>query len=195
MNPATTMMREGVAAALGAYVLWGLVPIFFKQLGGVPALEIIAHRVVWSLLLVGGLLAVRGRLAPVWRHAQNPRTLLHAALAAALVMTNWFIFVWAVNVDRILETSLGYFITPLVSIVLGVVVLHERLRPRQWAAVVLAVTGVALEGKSSEVRIAGGRLSFEIVPTKHLHTNLVQGIHQAVGRFRGPVQETRLARR
>ena len=146
MNPATTMMREGVAAALGAYVLWGLVPIFFKQLGGVPALEIIAHRVVWSLLLVGGLLALRGRLAPVWRHAQNPRTLLHAALAAALVMTNWFIFVWAVNVDRILETSLGYFITPLVSIVLGVVVLHERLRPRQWAAVILAVTGVALEG-------------------------------------------------
>jgi chloramphenicol-sensitive protein RarD len=140
------MMREGVAAALGAYVLWGLVPIFFKQLGGVPALEIIAHRVVWSLLLVGGLLALRGRLAPVWRHAQNPRTLLHAALAAALVMTNWFIFVWAVNVDRILETSLGYFITPLVSIVLGVVVLHERLRPRQWAAVILAVTGVALEG-------------------------------------------------
>jgi chloramphenicol-sensitive protein RarD len=122
------------------------VPIFFKQLGGVPALEIIAHRVVWSLLLVGGLLALRGRLAPVWRHAQNPRTLLHAALAAALVMTNWFIFVWAVNVDRILETSLGYFITPLVSIVLGVVVLHERLRPRQWAAVILAVTGVALEG-------------------------------------------------
>ncbi len=146
MNPATTMMREGVAAALGAYVLWGLVPIFFKQLGSVPALEIIAHRVVWSLLLVGSLLAVRGRLAPVWRHAQNPRTLLHAALAAALVMTNWFIFVWAVNADRILETSLGYFITPLVSIVLGVVVLHERLRPRQWAAVVLAVTGVALEG-------------------------------------------------
>ncbi len=146
MNPATTMMREGVAAALGAYVLWGLVPIFFKQLGSVPALEIIAHRVVWSLLLVGSLLAVRGRLAPVWRHAQNPRTLLHAALAAALVMTNWFIFVWAVNADRILETSLGYFITPLVSIVLGVVVLHERLRPRQWAAVILAVTGVALEG-------------------------------------------------
>jgi chloramphenicol-sensitive protein RarD len=138
--------REGVAAALGAYVLWGLVPIFFKQLGSVPALEIIAHRVIWSLLLVGGLLAVRRQLVPVWHHACNPRTLLHAALGAALVMTNWFTFVWAVNVDRILETSLGYFITPLVSIVLGVAVLHERLRPRQWAAVALALVGVALEG-------------------------------------------------
>ena len=138
--------HEGILAALGAYVLWGLVPIYFKQLGGVPALEIIAHRVVWSLLLVGALLAVRGALTPVWRHARNPRTLAHAALAAALVMTNWLTFVWAVNVDRILETSLGYFITPLVSIVLGVFVLHERLRPRQWAAVSLAVLGVALEG-------------------------------------------------
>jgi chloramphenicol-sensitive protein RarD len=138
--------REGVAAALGAYALWGLVPIFFKQLAGVPALEIIAHRVVWSLLLVGGLLLLRGQLAPVWRHARNPRTLLRAAIAAALVMTNWLVFVWAVNVDRILETSLGYFITPLVSIVLAVVVLQERLRPRQWAAVALALIGVALEG-------------------------------------------------
>jgi chloramphenicol-sensitive protein RarD len=146
MNPQTSATREGIAAALGAYVLWGLVPIFFKQLGGVPALEIIAHRVVWSLLLVGGLLAARGQLGSVWHHARNLRTLLHAAIAAALVMTNWFVFVWAVNADRILETSLGYFITPLVSIVLGVVVLHERLRPRQWVAVALALTGVALEG-------------------------------------------------
>jgi chloramphenicol-sensitive protein RarD len=146
MKTATAMLREGIAAALGAYTLWGLVPIFFKQLGNVPALEIIAHRVVWSLLLVGGLLAVRGQLAPVWRHARNPRTLLRAALAAALVMTNWLVFVWAVNVDRILETTLGYFITPLVSIVLGVVVLHERLRPRQWVAVALALLGVVLEG-------------------------------------------------
>lgn len=140
-----TQQRDGIAAALGAYVIWGLVPIFFKQLASVPALEIIAHRVLWSLLLVGGFLAVRGVLGDVWRHVIHPKTLGHAALAAALVMSNWFIFVWAVNAGRILETSLGYFITPLVSIVLGVVVLHERLRPRQWAAVSLAVAGVAIE--------------------------------------------------
>lgn len=138
--------RTGIAAALAAYGIWGLVPIFFKQLGAVPALEIIAHRVLWSLLLVGALLAIRGALRPVWQHARNPRTLAHAALAAALVMSNWFVFVWAVNAGRILETSLGYFITPLVTIVLGVVVLGERLRRRQWLAVVLAVIGVALEG-------------------------------------------------
>lgn len=137
--------RDGIAAALAAYLIWGLVPIFFKQLGQVPALEIIAHRVLWSLLLVGAFLAARGALMPVWRHATHPKTLAHAALAAVLVMSNWLIFVWAVNAGRILETSLGYFITPLVSIVLGVVVLHERLRPRQWAAVLLAVLGVALE--------------------------------------------------
>lgn len=138
--------KEGILAALGAYVIWGLVPIFFKQLAAVPALEIIAHRVLWSLLLVGALLAARGALGPVWRHAANPHTLARAAVSAALVMTNWLTFVWAVNQGRILETSLGYFITPLVSIVLGVAVLHERLRPRQWAAVALAFTGVAIEG-------------------------------------------------
>lgn len=138
--------RDGIAAALAAYVIWGLVPIFFKQLAAVPALEIIAHRVLWSLLLVGALLAARGALGPVRRHAANPRTLARAALGAALVMTNWLTFVWAVNAGRILETSLGYFITPLVSILLGVAVLHERLRPRQWVAVALALAGVALEG-------------------------------------------------
>lgn len=138
--------RDGITAALAAYTLWGLVPIFFKQLTAVPALEIIAHRVVWSLLLVGALLVLRGRLNAVWNAARDPRILARAALAAALVMTNWLIFVWAVNAGRILETSLGYFINPLFSILLGVLVLGERLRPRQWLAVALAGVGVALEG-------------------------------------------------
>ena len=141
-----SIQKEGVAAALGAYVIWGLVPIFFRQLAAVPALEIIAHRVVWSLLLVGGVLLVRRRLGPVWSAARNPRILARAAAAAALVTTNWLIFVWAVNANRILETSFGYFITPLVSIVLAVAVLGERLRPRQWVAVSFACIGVALEG-------------------------------------------------
>lgn len=149
MNPQAQQLgreREGIAAALAAYAIWGLVPIFFKQLATVPALEIIAHRVLWSLLLVGALLAMRGRLGGVWSAARNPRILARAALAATLVIINWLTFVWAVNVDRILETSLGYFITPLVSVLLGVLALGERLRPRQWAAVALALMGVALEG-------------------------------------------------
>ncbi len=138
--------RDGIAAALGAYVLWGLVPVFFKQLATVPALEIIAHRVLWSLLLLGGVLAVRGRLGAAWTAAQNPRILARVALASTLIVINWLTFVWAVNANRVLETSLGYFITPLVSIVLAVLVLGERLRTRQWLAVVLAACGVALEG-------------------------------------------------
>lgn len=138
--------HEGVLAALGAYVLWGLVPIFFKQLAAVPALEIIAHRVLWSLLFVALLLGARRQLGAAWQAARNPRTLARAAVAAALVMTNWFTFVWAVNAGRVLETSLGYFITPLVSIALGVAVLHERLRARQWTAIALAAVGVAIEG-------------------------------------------------
>jgi chloramphenicol-sensitive protein RarD len=140
------LQRDGTVAALSAYVIWGLVPVFFKQLATVPALEIIAHRVLWSLLLMGVVLALRGQLYPVWRHARNPRTLARAALASALIIANWTTFVWAVNAGHILATSLGYFITPLVSILFGVVVLHERLRPRQWIAVALAATGVALEG-------------------------------------------------
>ncbi len=138
--------RDGIAAALSAYTLWGLVPVFFKQLATVPALEIIAHRVLWSLLLLGGVLAVRGRLGAAWTAALNPRILARVALASTLIVINWLTFVWAVNVNRVLETSLGYFITPLVSVVLAVLVLGERLRSRQWAAVALAVCGVALEG-------------------------------------------------
>lgn len=143
MTPTST--RDGIAAALGAYTLWGLVPIFFKQLGSVAALEIIAHRVVWSLLLVAALLVCTGRLQALWLAARDLRILARAALAAALVMTNWLVFVWAVNAGRIIETSLGYFITPLVSILLGVVVLGERLRGRQWMAVGCAGLGVVLE--------------------------------------------------
>lgn len=143
---AASAARDGTAAALGAYVIWGLVPIFFKQLDGVPALEIIAHRVVWSLLLVALLLALTGGLHAVRQAAGDPRILGRVLLAAALVMGNWLVFVWAVNAGRILETSLGYFITPLVSILLAVAVLGERLRTRQWIAVGCACIGVALEG-------------------------------------------------
>jgi chloramphenicol-sensitive protein RarD len=114
MSAPAAASREGMAAALGAYVIWGLVPIFFKQLAGVPALEIIAHRVLWSLGFIGGLLLWRGQLGAVWAAART-------AAAATLIMINWITFVWAVNAGRILETSLGYFITPLLSIALGVV--------------------------------------------------------------------------
>lgn len=145
-GPATAPpARGGVTAALGAYLIWGLVPVFFKWLSVVPALEIIAHRVVWSALLMGGFLAARGGFGQVRDMAKEPRRLIRVALGSAMIMGNWLTFVWAVNANRILETSLGYFVNPLVSVALAMVFLGERLRPLQWAALALAVAGVANE--------------------------------------------------
>lgn len=144
MNP-TTQGRDGVAAALAAYLIWGLVPIFFKQIAHVPALEIIAHRIVWSLGLVAALLLFTRGFGAVRETMRSPRRLARVALGAALVMSNWFVFVWAVNAGRILETSLGYFIGPLLNVALGIVLLGERLRPLQAAALLLAALGVANE--------------------------------------------------
>jgi chloramphenicol-sensitive protein RarD len=137
--------RHGILAAIGAYLIWGLVPIFFKQLHGVPATEIIAHRVVWSVLFMGIVLASTQGFSAAWLVARNPLQLARIALASALVLTNWLVFVYGVNEGRILETSLGYFILPLLSVGLGVMVLGERLRRLQWAAVALAAVGVSLE--------------------------------------------------
>jgi chloramphenicol-sensitive protein RarD len=137
--------RHGILAAIGAYLIWGLVPIFFKQLHGVPATEIIAHRVVWSVLFMAIVLASTQGFGAAWAVARNPRQLVRIALASALVLTNWLVFVYGVNEGRILETSLGYFILPLLSVGLGVTVLGERLRRLQWLAVALAAVGVSLE--------------------------------------------------
>lgn len=138
-------LRDGILAASAAYVVWGLVPIFFKQLAEVPAGEIIAHRVVWSLLLMTAILGFGQGFQAAWRVAREPARLLRIVIAAALVMSNWLAFVYGVNAGRILETSLGYFILPLFNVALGVLVLKERLRPLQWLAVLLAASGVALE--------------------------------------------------
>lgn len=143
--------RLGITVAVTAYVTWGLVPIYFKQLADVPAVEIIAHRIVWSLLFMVALLGLGRGFADALALARQPALLLRVAIASALVMINWLTFVYGVNADRILETSLGYFILPLVSVALGVIVLKERLRPLQWLAVALAAAGVALEAW----RIAG----------------------------------------
>jgi chloramphenicol-sensitive protein RarD len=137
--------RDGVAAALAAYLIWGLVPIFFKQIAQVPALEIIAHRIVWSLGLVAALLLFTRGFGAVRETMASPRRLARVALGAALVMSNWFVFVWAVNAGRILETSLGYFIGPLLNVALGIALLGERLRLLQGAALLLAALGVANE--------------------------------------------------
>jgi chloramphenicol-sensitive protein RarD len=135
--------RIGALSAAGAFGLWGLTPLYFKALGSVPALEIIAHRVLWSVPLLALLLFFGGgwrRLAALRR---SPRLIGTLALSATLVTGNWLVYVWAVNAGRVLETSLGYFIVPLVSVALGALVLGERLSGPQRAAVGLALAGVA----------------------------------------------------
>jgi chloramphenicol-sensitive protein RarD len=153
MHPPSTRenTRLGVFAGLSAYLVWGLVPVFFKQIAEVPADEIIAHRVLWALAFMIAVMGFGRGFADAWRVARIPAQLARIALASALVISNWLVFVWGVNNGRILETSLGYFILPLFNVALGVLLLDERLRPLQWLAVLLAATGVAVEA----VRIGG----------------------------------------
>ena len=135
--------RRGLWAAAFAFVVWGLVPLYWHALKVVPSLQIIAHRIVWSALLVLGWLALKNGLG-WWREIRaRPRALATLALSSALIAFNWGLYIWAVNAGHVVETSLGYFINPLVNVVLGVLVLHERLRRLQWIAVGCAALGVA----------------------------------------------------
>lgn len=136
-------MSRGHAAAFGAFLLWGFFPIYWKALDHVPALEIIAHRLAWcSVFVTLWLFATRGRR---WLDAllARPRVVWQLMASASLIGVNWFVYVWAVNSAHIVETSLGYFINPLMNIVLGVVIFQERLNRAQWTAVAIAAVGVA----------------------------------------------------
>lgn len=133
---------RGIWLAVGAYLLWGLLPVYWKLLHTVPASRILAHRIVWSFLFLLALLSLRGEGAAL-RRMINRRVLAVYGLAGALLSVNWLTFLWAVNADRLVEASLGYYINPLVSVVLAVGFLRERLRPVQWLAVGVAAGGVA----------------------------------------------------
>ena len=134
---------RGIWLGFSAYALWGLFPIYFKQIGFVPADQVIAHRIVWSFVLLALLRMVPfGRLAMRQPLVMTRQTVGLYGVAALLIALNWFIYVWAVAHNFIVETSLGYFITPLVNVVMGVVLLGERLRRLQWVAIGLAGTGV-----------------------------------------------------
>lgn len=133
---------RGLGFALAAYVTWGLMPIYFKALRPVPALEILAHRIAWSALLLAGMLARRG--GPGFRAPFRRDRLPLLAVTTVLISTNWLVYIWAVQAGRIVEASLGYFVTPLVNVLLGVAVLREPLTRRQRVAVALAGAGVAV---------------------------------------------------
>ncbi|OKJ60063.1 protein rarD [Streptomyces sp. CB02009] len=134
--------RAGLLYGIGAYGMWGLVPLFWPLLKPAGSVEILAHRMAWSLVFVGvALLAVR-RWGWVRELVRSPRKLGLITVAAAVITVNWGLYIWSVNTGHVVEASLGYFINPLVTIALGVLVLQERLRPAQWAAVGIGFAAV-----------------------------------------------------
>lgn len=137
--------RRGYLLGIAAYAIWGLFPLYFKTLQAIPALEIITHRVLWSALF-GALLLALWKHPFWWRELwRNPRRFLVLGGSGLLIASNWLVYVWAVNNERMIEASLGYYINPLVNVLLGLVILGERLRPLQWLAVGLAALGVAMQ--------------------------------------------------
>ncbi|ARU86940.1 EamA family transporter RarD [Pseudomonas sp. M30-35] len=138
----TANPQRGYILGLSAYIIWGLFPLYFKAIAEVPALEIVVHRAVWSAIF-GALLLL------VWKHPgwlrelrENPKQFAVLGFSGVLIASNWLVYVWAVNHGRMLEASLGYYINPLINVLLGLLILGERLRRLQWIAVGLAAVGV-----------------------------------------------------
>lgn len=142
-SDARRRVAAGLAYGLAAYGVWGFAPLYFKALTSVAALEVLAHRVVWSLLLLVAWLLITGGAARVWPLLHQPRLLATLGFTSMLVASNWGVFIWAVGQNRVLESSLGYFINPLLNVLLGFLFLGERLRRAQWLSVLLAGGGVA----------------------------------------------------
>ena len=143
-RPTTPLSRAGLAYGLAAYGLWGVMPIYFKQIAAVPAVDIVAHRIVWSVLVLAAFLTLARAWGQVRRALAEPRTLALLALTAVLIGVNWLLYVYAINSGHILAGSLGYYLNPLANILLGRFLLGERLTTRQWWAVALAAAGVAV---------------------------------------------------
>jgi len=137
--------RQGVLLALAAYFIWGIAPAYFKLIYYVPADEILTHRVIWSFFFMVVLMSISRQWSGVKTLLQTPKKIFLLALSAVLIGGNWLLFIWAVNNHHMLEASLGYFINPLVNIVLGMLFLGERFRRMQWLAVLLAACGVLVQ--------------------------------------------------
>lgn len=142
-SPSSSSFAGGWSAA-GAFFIWGIVPLYWKQMQGVSALELIAHRSTWSLALLLGLLAWQGRFGGLRVAFASPVAIGLNLCSSVLLAANWTVYVWAVNAGQVIESSLGYFLVPLANVALGSLVLHEKLRPLQWTAIACAAGGVAL---------------------------------------------------
>lgn len=143
MNRAHGIDRKGLSLGISAYALWGVLPIYFKALRAVPSVDIVAHRIVWSVPILALLLSVAGAWNEVHSALRNRRAMLLLLVTALLIGGNWLLYVYAVNSGRILAGSLGYYLNPLANVLLGRIILKERLSRLQWAAVALAATGIA----------------------------------------------------
>lgn len=137
--------RQGVLLALAAYFIWGVAPAYFKVIHYVPADEILTHRIIWSFFFMVALISVSRQWDGLKRLCQTPKKIFMLAVSALLIGGNWLLFIWAVNNGHMLEASLGYFINPLVNVVLGMLFLGERFRRMQWVAVALACCGVLVQ--------------------------------------------------
>jgi chloramphenicol-sensitive protein RarD len=135
-------MNPGIAYAAVAFFCWGLFPLYFHALGEVPALEILGHRILWSLLFLVIVLTVRRQWKWLPSTLGRPRILASFVASAVLLSANWFVYIWSVNNGHVIDASLGYFINPLVNVLLGMLVLKEKLRRAQWLAIGLAACGV-----------------------------------------------------
>jgi chloramphenicol-sensitive protein RarD len=142
--PSRDTARTGVLLGVSAYLIWGLLPLFLRLLEGVSPVQFVAHRVLWSLALLAIIAVVLGKSGEVIAAVRRPGVLPVLLASATLIAVNWTIYAWAVLNHHVIETSLGYFINPLLNVVLGVIVLKERLRPAQFVAVGVAAVGVAI---------------------------------------------------
>ncbi|MCL1077025.1 EamA family transporter RarD [Parashewanella spongiae] len=140
-----TEHRKGVALALCAYFLWGIAPLYFKLIDTVAATEILLHRVIWSFLFMLILMYFIGGFSNFKRLFNHPKQLAVLCVTSVLIAGNWLLFIWAVNNDHMLDASLGYFINPLLNVLIGLIVWGERLQRLQWIAVGLALTGVLVQ--------------------------------------------------
>ncbi|GHE88632.1 EamA family transporter RarD [Thalassotalea profundi] len=143
---ASKEQRQGVISAISAYFLWGIAPIYFKLLDNIGADEIMVHRVLWSCLLLLVIIVITGK----WRSLallikNSPKLVFQLAVTALILGVNWFLFIWAINNDHLLDASLGYYINPLLNVALGMLFLHEKLSKWQLFAVLLAVIGVLIQ--------------------------------------------------
>lgn len=136
--------RAALAQAVGAYFIWGFLPVYFNLLKAVPPLEVVAHRIVWSVLLLLAMLYFRRRLAALWEALTTRAMLVPMTATALLIGGNWLIYIWAVTNGHVAAASLGYFLNPLLNVLLGYLFLKERLTRWQWVAVALAGLGVAI---------------------------------------------------